>query len=85
VTAAPCWSCRRPARVLVTMRSPRGPYQLCVRCLGSDAAPLAPAPTSEVEIAGRNARAAAVADALGWLADPAAWRRSHPERAQGSV
>lgn len=63
--AAPCSSCTRAVRVLVTMRSPRGPYQLCARCLGPDAAP--PTPTSDAEIAERKARAAAVSDALAWF------------------
>lgn len=65
MTAALCSSCRRAVRVLVTMRSPRGPYQLCTRCLGPDAT--TPAPTSDVEIADRKARATAVVDVLAWF------------------
>lgn len=34
-----CASCGRPAVVLVTLRSPRGEYQLCRQCLGRDGEP----------------------------------------------
>jgi hypothetical protein len=74
VTAATCSNCGRAVRVVVTMRSPRGPYQLFARCLGPDAAP--PTPTSDAERADSNARVASVVDVLAWFEE-------HADRIEG--
>ena len=31
-----CDSCKRPARVLYVVESPRGDYRLCRHCMGGD-------------------------------------------------
>lgn len=70
--AVPCLSCGRAVHILAMLGSPRGHYQLCGGCLGPDAA--RPAPSSDPAVlADRQARAAAVADVLAWLAEFDQW------------
>jgi len=51
-----CPNCHRPAICLITLTSPRGPYQICVACLGKDAEQRVTAPTAFAAPAPRTAK-----------------------------